>query len=155
MATFRPLFLTLLFAPRKNRFWKVFLHEFLTGLLKPLTNFTKVPILKECHFGKMKLWRVEHFWTLFVFTFGRDCYCIQQSRPKMKTKSVQKCSTRQSFTFPKWHSFKIGTLAILPSMLLDFWSRKATQWKREIILGCSISSADLISLTTIKSCYSL
>ena len=32
----------------------------------------KVPILKECHFGKMKLWRVEHFWTLFVFTFGRD-----------------------------------------------------------------------------------
>ena len=28
----------------------------------------------------------------------------------MKTKSVQKCSTRQSFIFPKWHSFKIGTL---------------------------------------------
>ena len=58
----------------------------------------------------MKLWRVEHFWTLFVFTFGRDCYCIQQSPPKMKTKSVQKCSTRQSFTFPKWNFFKIGTL---------------------------------------------
>ena len=32
----------------------------------------KVPILKECDFGKMKLWRVEHFWTYFVFTFGRD-----------------------------------------------------------------------------------
>ena len=32
---------------------------------------TKVPILKECHF-----WDVEHFWTLFVFIFGRDC-CIQ------------------------------------------------------------------------------
>ena len=31
----------------------------------------------------------------------------------MKTKSVQKCSTRQSFNFPKWHSFKIGTLIIL------------------------------------------
>jgi hypothetical protein len=60
----------------------------------------------------MTLWHVEHFWTLFVFTFGRDCYCIQQSRPKMKTKSVQKCSTCQSFTFPKWHSFKIGTLII-------------------------------------------
>ena len=58
----------------------------------------------------MKLWHVEHFWTLFVFTFRRDCYCIQQSRPKMKTKSVQKCSMCQSFTFPKWHSFKIGTL---------------------------------------------
>ena len=54
---------------------------------------TKVPILKEVNFGKMKLWDVEHFWTLFVFTFGRDCYCIQQSRPKMKTKvskSVQR-----------------------------------------------------------------
>ena len=34
---------------------------------------TKVPILKECHFGKVKLWDVEHFWTLFVFIFGRDC----------------------------------------------------------------------------------
>ena len=32
----------------------------------------KVPILTECHFGKMKLWRVEHFWTYFFFTFGRD-----------------------------------------------------------------------------------
>ena len=71
---------------------------------------TKVPILKEVNFGKVKLWDVEHFWTLFVFTFGCDCYCIQQSRPKMKTKSIQKCSTSQSFTLPKWHSFKIGTL---------------------------------------------
>ena len=65
--------------------------------------------MKECHFGKVKLWDVEHFWTLFVFIFGRDCW-IQQSRPKVKTKSVQKCSTCQSFIFPKWHSFKIGTL---------------------------------------------
>ena len=55
-------------------------------------NHSKVPILKEVNFGKVKLWDVEHFWTLFVFTFGRDCYCIQQSRPKMKTKSVQKLS---------------------------------------------------------------
>ena len=72
----------------------------------------KVPILEEVNFGKVKLWDVEYFWTLFVFTFGRDCYCIQQSRPKMKTKSVQKCSTSQSFTLPRWHSFKIGTLVI-------------------------------------------
>ena len=33
----------------------------------------------------------------------------------LKTKSVQKCSTRQSLIFPKWHSFKIGTLAKLVS----------------------------------------
>ena len=33
----------------------------------------KVPILKECHFGRVKLWDVEHFWTLFVSIFGLDC----------------------------------------------------------------------------------
>ena len=69
--------------------------------IKVTKDKAKVPILKEVNFGKVKLWDVEHFWTLFFFTFGRDCYCIQQSRPKMKTKSVQKCSTSQSFTFPK------------------------------------------------------
>ena len=31
---------------------------------------TKVPILKEVNFGKVKLWDVEHFWTLFVFILG-------------------------------------------------------------------------------------
>ena len=36
-------------------------------------NILKVPILKEVNFGKVKLWDVEHFWTLFAFTFGRDC----------------------------------------------------------------------------------
>ena len=30
--------------------------------------------------------------------------------PKCEDKYVQKCSTCQSFIFPKWHSFKIGTL---------------------------------------------
>ena len=59
----------------------------------------------------MKLWQVEHFHNILVFTFGRDCYCIQQSRPKVKTNMLLKCSTCQSFIFPKWHSFKIGTLA--------------------------------------------
>ena len=54
--------------------------------------------------------RVEHFHNIFVFTFGRDCYCIQQSRPKVKTNMLWKCSTRQSFIFPKWHSFKIDIL---------------------------------------------
>ena len=90
------------------------------------TNYAKVPILKEVNFGKVKLWDVEHFWTLFVFTFGRDCYCIQQSRPKMKTKSVQKCSTSQSFTLSKWHSFKIGTLVF--RMLFDVICAVSNVW---------------------------
>ena len=29
----------------------------------------KVPILKECHFGRVKLWDIEHFWTLFGLHF--------------------------------------------------------------------------------------
>ena len=30
----------------------------------------KVPILKECHLGKMKLWRFEHFWTYLSSLLG-------------------------------------------------------------------------------------
>ena len=55
------------------------------AIFKSGNRAIKVPIFKECHFGKMKLWQVEHFHNIFVFTFGRDCYCIQQSRPKVKT----------------------------------------------------------------------
>ena len=39
----------------------------------------------------------------------------------MKTKSVQKCSTRQSFIFPKWHSFKIGTLGKVTVFWIQFF----------------------------------
>ena len=97
--------------------------------------FVKVPILKECHFGKMKLWRVEHFWTLFVFTFGRDCYCIQQSHPKVKTNMLWKCSTRQSFIFPKWHSFKIGTLVAnrTSSELTKLKCKLTRKWKGKVV----------------------
>ena len=70
----------------------------------------------------MKLWRVEHFNNIFVFTFGRDCYCIQQSRQKVKTNMLWKCSTHQSFIFPKWHSFKINTL-----VHQDFWGSEGLQ----------------------------
>ena len=34
----------------------------------------KVPILKEVNFGKMQLCRVEHFYNIFVLTFGHDCW---------------------------------------------------------------------------------
>ena len=33
-------------------------------------HLSKVPILKECHFGKMKLWHVEHFWTYLSSHLG-------------------------------------------------------------------------------------
>ena len=47
-----------------------------------------------------------HFWAWLLNTVAIT--------PKSEDKYVQKCSTRQSFIFPKWHSFKIGTL-------VDFW----------------------------------
>ena len=74
----------------------------------------------------MKLCRVEHFHNTFVFTFGHDWYCIQQSRPKVKTNMLWKCSICQSFIFLKWHSFKIGTLTHERFLTIDhssnlFW----------------------------------
>ena len=35
-------------------------------------KYTKVPILKEVNFGKVKLWDVEHFWTDFDLSKWRD-----------------------------------------------------------------------------------
>ena len=43
-------------------------------------NLTKVSILKEVNFGKMQLCRVEHFYNIFVLTFGCDCW-IQLQNP--------------------------------------------------------------------------
>ena len=44
-----------------------------------------------------------HFWAWLLL------YSV--ITPKSEDKYVQKCSTRQSFIFPKRHSYKIGTLA--------------------------------------------
>ena len=49
-------------------------------------------------------------YSVFVLTFGCDYYCIQQSRSKVRTNMLWKWSTGQSFTFPKWLCYKIGTL---------------------------------------------
>ena len=43
-----------------------------------------------------------HFWAWLLL--------YSAITPKSEDKYVQKCSTRQSFIFPKWHSYKIGTL---------------------------------------------
>ena len=44
-----------------------------------------------------------HFWAWLLNTTAIT--------PKSEDKYVQKCSTCQSFIFPKWHSFKTGTLS--------------------------------------------
>ena len=38
--------------------------------LPKTVSFTKVQILKEVNFGKMQLCQVEHFYNIFVLTFG-------------------------------------------------------------------------------------
>ena len=52
-----------------------FIFNYLLYMLsvKVFQMVTKVPILKEVNFGKMQLCRVEHFYNIFVLTFGRDC----------------------------------------------------------------------------------
>ena len=55
-------------AQENLKFGEKILHFFSEKL-----SFTKVPILKEVNFGKMQLCQVEHFYNIFVLTFGRDC----------------------------------------------------------------------------------
>ena len=54
----------------------------------------------------MQLCRVEHFFNIFVLTFGRDCW-IQYN-----TIDVVKVFNSTELHFSEVTSFKIGTLAI-------------------------------------------
>ena len=74
-----------LYQSRQN--WAVLLVLWASRALETEINgqifmLSKVPILKEVTSEKCK---VEHFFNIFVLTFGRDCYCIQQSCPKVRT----------------------------------------------------------------------
>ena len=68
---------------------KTYLHN-LNLLIKYVT---KVPILKECHFRKMKLFNI------FVLTFGRDCHFLIRV-PKTTMISCYSFGTR----IRKWQS---------------------------------------------------
>ena len=81
---------------------------------------TKVPILKEVNFGKMQLCQVEHLLNTFstYLSSKLDSTLCNQNigegesnfDDKYVEKVFNKCSTRQSCIFPKFTSFKIGTL---------------------------------------------
>ena len=60
---------------------------------------------------KVKLWQVEHFWTYLTSLLGVIVIVFSNHAQKVRTNMLWKWSTGQSFIFPKWHSFKIGTLA--------------------------------------------
>ena len=80
----------------------------------------KVPILKEVTSEKLQLCRVEHFFNIFVLTFGRDC--VIAITPKNEDKYAVKVFNSTEFT-----SFKIGTLAPFHHITTapsppDFWT---------------------------------
>ena len=58
----------------------------------------------------------------FVVGFMLQCFYVPilLSRLFLRSKSVQKCSTAQSFTFPKFTSFKLGTLHAHPVLSSQF-----------------------------------
>ena len=58
----------------KMGFLKKDTHNFKNYFYLGFLWIPKVPILKEVNFGKMQLCRVEHFYNIFVLTFGRDCW---------------------------------------------------------------------------------
>ena len=51
------------------------------------------------HFGKMNLWPVEHFFKIFVLTFGWVCWVQYQTHPKVRSNILKKCSTGQRLPF--------------------------------------------------------
>ena len=69
----------------------------------------------------------------------------------MKTKSVQKCSTSQSFTLPKWHSFKIGTLEVklkwkLKWLITIIWLAISLYLKKDTSKNCRTSLSKMSCL---------
>ena len=63
-------------------------------------------------------------WTLldtFCLHFWAWLLLYSVITPKSEDKYVQNCSTRQSFIFPKWHSYKIGTLARASKYYYFLW----------------------------------
>ena len=84
---------------------------------------TKVPILKECHIGKMKLWQVEHFYNIFSLHFWAWLLNTIPIMPKSEDKCVVKVFNPSEFHFSEvtffqnwyfscaaWNVFPINSL---------------------------------------------
>ena len=102
-----------------NSFWKP-PSRACVQIYNVILNPTKVPILKEVNFGKMQLCRVEHLLNTFstylssILDSPSPMFWLHSVESNFDDKNVEKvfnkCSTQQSFIFPKFTSFKIGTL---------------------------------------------
>ena len=66
------------------------------------------------YFGKMNLWPVEHFFQHICHHFWVGLLGAIANPPKSEDKYVQKCSTGQRLTFPKW-LLRICTISIISS----------------------------------------
>ena len=73
------------------------------------------------HFGKMNLWPVEHFFNIFVLTFGCVCYCTQQTHIFSYLNNVWTCFANLDWTMGRLVSswLKVGVI---------FWQRGSTVW---------------------------
>ena len=63
------------------------------------------------HFGKMNLWPVEHFLSIFVITFGWVCCCTCCTHLKVMTNMLKKVFNWSEVHVSEVNSYKIHTLA--------------------------------------------
>jgi hypothetical protein len=85
-----------------------------------------IPLHETRPYLKYQFWKTstsEKWNSVELNTFGHICphqwawlLLYSAITPIGEDKYVQKCSTRQSFIFPKFTSFKIGTLVILATL---------------------------------------
>ena len=109
-------------------------------VIQPNFVTTKVPILKEVNFRKMQLCRVEHLLNTFstYLSSKLDSKLCNQNIGEGKSnfddkyveKVFNKCSTRQSCIFPKFTSYKIGTLDIYLIDVLRYLTSSLEQYNQ-------------------------
>ena len=91
--------------------YQYILHKYRLIIMRSLSTFFKSAI--SWHDIQQLSMNLPEF-TKFVQLMNWQTIRVNTTAitPKSEDKYVRKCSTRQSFIFPKWHSFKIGTLAM-------------------------------------------
>ena len=111
------------------------------------------------------MWQVRKCKALEAYFFLFSALCLPifffhtlLSRLFLRSKSVQKCSTAQSFTFPKFTSFKLGTLVISQKLHNcgnctnneNYWM-KVHFWHKNKISGYIVLSSAVCALKISKS----
>ena len=85
----------------------------------------------------MQLCWVEHFYNIFVLTFGRDCYCIQQSG-KSEDKYVVKVFNSTELHFFEVYFFQNWYFSIVMVIiyLFDISASSGLLWQLPCLMKC-------------------